>query len=743
MNELIKVFQHIRVSPLAVGIGLLVFFCLLHLGHIPFANSFIQRIDALTYDLRLRLSTESALNRVPPIVIVDIDEASLQEEGQWPWSRRKLARLVEILNKSGAAVIAFDVTFAEPEENPVDTILANIPSEQSTLQPHLTGLRDALDADQIFANMIKDKGIIFGYLFHHDAHFEKGVIKPSNLLWDETIDSLPNGLIMRGYTANLEKLTHNAAHNGFFNVFPDDDGVIRRSPLILEFSGKLYTSLALETVRHYLGAETEPLNIKTQRVGNVDVITHILLAGKSIRTDAVGQINVPFLGKAGLFPSLSASTVLHGKITTDLTDAIVLIGTSAKGLADIRTTPFQPAYPGVEVQATLIHGLLNPEILPFTPEWSDGAIITEMLLLSLLMLWIYPSLKPSQLIFIGTILLLSVVLFNIWLWEKWHIAITLFSPVLLVSTTSSFFILHRLLKEHSTRQYIHDVFGQYVPREHIKRLLENRIALNTDGERHEMTVLFSDIRSFTAISEHLTTQQLKRFLNHYLTPITAIIFDHQGTIDKYVGDLVMAFWGAPLSDPAHAEHAVLAALAMQTKIQAMQDEFKTLGLKQTVAAGIGINTGEMNVGDMGSEYRRAYTVLGDAVNLGSRLESLTKYYGVGILVSEDTVLQCPTLAFRLIDFVRVKGRNEAVRIYEPVALRQQLTPATNEHLVKHQQALDSYRNGQWKIAQQQLITLAAENASHAQLYHLYLQRIATHAGQVPDDWDGSFTHHSK
>lgn len=249
-----------------------------------------------------------------------------------------------------------------------------------------------------------------------------------------------------------------------------------------------------------------------------------------------------------------------------------------------------------------------------------------------------------------------------------------------------------------------------------------------------MTVLFSDIRQFTPLAEQLSSTQVQRFLNIYLTPLTSIIFQHQGTVDKYVGDMIMAFWGAPLPDEAHAEHAVLAALAMQTALTSMQPEFLALGLQQEIKAGIGVHSGEMTVGDMGSSYRRAYTVVGDAVNLASRLQELTKYYQIYTLVSLETVHACPQISFCLIDHVRVRGRTEPVMIYQPLGLASQLTSAQQAQLAKHDQALQYYLAGHWQAAQSAFLELEKHSPSH--YYRLFLQRIQAKAEQADAAWDG-------
>nr|CAA6830877.1 MAG: Adenylate cyclase (EC [uncultured Thiotrichaceae bacterium] len=732
-------YKH-NLTPFVISLSLLLLFCLLYLQAIPFTKTLLQRLDAIAYDMRIHATAEGEPSGFPPIHIIDIDEKSLEEQGQWPWRRSKLAQLIENLHLAGSAVITLDITLAEPEENPVDLVRKVLGDGRHNFDQVLDGLTQKLNGDGIIANAMKDKSVVLGYLFHQNDSFQKGALKPSLVEADTPLDTL-SSLSMQGFTANIPMIAEAATQNGFFTIQPDSDGVVRRAGLLLEFDNQLYTSLAVETAKIYLGAEQEATSIKTQAVADTQAITHAVIAGQEIRTNATGQILIPYLGPSHTFNYISATDVLQGRELPDLTDAIVVVGTSAQALADLRTMPLQPSYPGVEIQATLIHALMNPDLIPYTPEWADGAVIVLMIFLTLLMVLLYPLLRPLSLIIIGTLFLLGVTAFNFWLWQSQRINLELILPLLMVMAISSTYVIHRLIREHNDRQRIHNMFGQYVPPGHIDRLLESKNKLNMAGERREMTVLFSDIRSFTAISEHLTTQQLKEFLNVYLTPITAIIFNKQGTIDKYIGDLVMAFWGAPLDDPNHAEHAVLAALEMRDKTRQMQDEFRALGLTQTVSAGIGIHTGEMNVGDMGSDYRRAYTVLGDAVNLGSRLESLTKQYGITMLASEDTLKQCPNIVFRQVDYARVKGRNEPVRIYEPLCHKDMLTQEQQQQINEHHTALALYIQGDWKGAATQFERLS--ELQNDPLHQVYLQRMREHDGQAPADWDGVFTHMSK
>lgn len=721
-----------ELSVLGSGIAILIIACLMYLGHLSVAPLIFQRIEALAYDLRMRLATQQQLAANPPILIVDIDEPSLQTEGQWPWSRYKLARLIERLHAAGAAVIAVDMSFPEPETHPLDEIKQRLPAA-TKFDPSLFTYYQQLDGDEYLSNSLKGKNVILGNLFHQSDSFQKGLLKPALIDWQSRTKNLPTSLVMSGVTANLPKLAIAAAQTGFLNIFPDDDGVLRLAPLVLEFKQQLYPSLALQATRQYL-LDEQPIKLSTEIVGKLEVITQLEFAGKTIRTDPTGQIIIPFLGGAGQFASISATDILRRPVPDRFTDAIVLIGTSAKGLADLRATPFQPSFPGVEAQATLIYALLHPELIPLTPEWLEAAIVLEMLLLGIAMLWLYPHLQPYGMLVFGAVLAILVTSLNIGLWMYWRINTPLLPPLLLVLVMSLLFGLERLLTEHRQRQRIQDMFGQYVPSGHIDQLLANKqIKASMDSERRQMSVLFSDIRQFTPLAEQLSSTQVQVFLNAYLTPLTSIIFRYQGTVDKYVGDMIMAFWGAPLPDQAHAEHAVLAALAMQRTLKTIQPHFRELGIQTTVKAGIGIHSGEMTVGDMGSNYRRAYTVLGDAVNLASRLQELTKYYQVETLVSLETVKLCPMIQFRLLDHVRVRGRREPVMIYQPMGLKSELA-AAQACFEQHETAIQAYLTGDWSLAKTLLEELNFQQPSY--YYALILQRMQASAYQVPKVWNG-------
>jgi adenylate cyclase len=721
------------------GIFLTLLACLLYLSDNPTHIEIIQRLEAIPYDIRLKITTPIAVNNTPPIVIIDIDEASLKQEGRWPWSRNKIAKLITKLSENDTALIALDVVQSEKEENSAIKIKRLLSELNQPLPDWFNTVENKLDADSHFVNTIKGKELVLGYPFHIKLITQTGKLPLSSIETKVKDLDLLTTINMLGYTANLREFTNNAAGSGFFSIIPDPDGTVRRTPIIAKYNDQIYPSLALETARLYLLEDS--IQLHTANIGSVKTVTHLSLGALKIPTDARGQILIPYLGKQKHFSYLSASDLLHkNKPFPELENAIALIGTSAVGLTDLRPTPVQVSFPGVEIQANILHAILHPESIAYNPDWTEGATIVSLIILSAFMILIYPLLQPLSLVVTGTGLLLATFAFNLWLWSSQHINLPVIMSLLLIMSISSIYIIHSLLTENKARRQIHDMFGQYVPFEHIDKLIKNPGDLSTDGEKREMTVLFSDLRNFTSLSEPLSTRKVKRFLNQYLTSLTKVIFNNHGTIDKYVGDMVMAFWGAPLHDPQHASHAVQAALQMQQKISELQSEFSQLGIDQ-VAAGIGIHTGEMNVGDMGSDYRRAYTVLGDAVNLGSRLENLTKYYGVDILISENTKKQCPDLAFRYIDFVRVKGKQDAIRIYEAIANKSDLTEKQKVQLKTHEKLFIPYLSGDWKTAYQNFKKEYVKTQDP--LYAIYLQRIEKESFKPPQDWDGKYSHHKK
>jgi adenylate cyclase len=488
----------------------------------------------------------------------------------------------------------------------------------------------------------------------------------------------------------------------------------------------------------YLFIDT--LEPQVVEVGDVLAMTQVAVSEYPALTSPAGFVTVPYQGPAFSFPYYSATDVLRDKLDSgELDGSIVFIGTSAIGLADLRSTPMGPQYPGVEVHANILQALLSGGF-PYKPEWQAGASFLQLVLIAIFMIVVLPMLGPMVMLVGGSLIIVLVIMFNGYLWTL-GLDLPMAGALLLTVFLTATFITDGFLKENASKKMLKGMFDQYVPPAHIDKMMADPDSYSFSGESKELTVLFSDIRSFTNISETLSAQELKHMLNSYFTPITKEIFDRNGTIDKYVGDMVMAFWGAPIDDKNHRSNAVLAALNMQRITEELKVVFKQEGLPE-VNIGVGVNTGLMNVGDMGSSYRRSYTVLGDAVNLGSRLESITKFYGAKILIGEDTFDHIEGFVCRFMDRIQVKGKEEAIRVYEPIGLEGEVGQSILDEIKQYDAAYELYLKQDWDNAEASFAELFKRNP--LKLYEVYIERIADLKHQtLPSEWDGTFRHTSK
>lgn len=682
-------------------------------------HSVLSRLEDLIYDVRLNALLPSHPVAKNPIVIVDIDEKSIREIGRWPWPREKITQLVKKMYAQGATVIAFDMLFSEPEN--VQNCGANTVNNDMLF-------KDALEQG-------KDKIILGSFLSNaHEISIGQLPTPAVELAPLHLTDlALPR---MQSYISNIPLFENAVGHGGVLSIIPDTDGILRRYSLLQRYGDNLYPSLALAAVQLYLLEKN--ISISVVNIGKEKVIENIKLGNSRILTDEDGRVFIPYIGPAHSFPYYSASDVMNDRLPEDtLQNTIVFVGTSAVGLGDVRATPVGSVYPGVEIHANVAEGLFLNKF-SYIPSWEPGAELILVLFLGILLTILFAFVGPVG-IGIYTLTVISSLYFGMsWLWEKTYIILPLVIPSSLVIFLAVFHVTYRFFLESRRRTELKHAFEQYVPVGRVDEILKDPEAADAfEGERKTMSVLFMDIRNFTTISEKLNIIELKKLLNFFLTEMTTVIFKHSGTVDKYVGDMIMAFWGAPLPDNEHARHAVNAGVDMLATTQNIQDKLAEMGLPH-VRIGVGINTGLMDVGDMGSTYRRAYTVLGDAVNLASRLESLTKYYGVGMLVGENTIAYQTGFEFRLIDKVKVKGRHETVRIYEPVVDddMKSILPAYN-------MALDYYFAKKWVEARQQFSALA-KKFPDVKLFQLYLMRIIDfEKSPPPENWDGSWEHSEK
>lgn len=730
-------------KTLPISLGALLVFCFLWIQHTarPGVVTVRDRLEYLAYDLRLNAGLPKHPQPSKEILIVDIDERSLQQEGRWPWPRARLADLVARLQKAGAAVIAFDMVLSEPETNTASDLLARLPPElsSSAFTEFLTHEAHNADGDARLAGRLATGDTVLGVVFHNQDSPASGLLPAPMFHVDSAsapllITTLPT------YTANRAPLQQAAHYAGFLTALPDSDGVIRRAPLLLRHGDDLYPALALEAARLFLLSDQPRLH--TTDLGASTAIEGIDLGGRLIPTDAAGRVLVPYRGPSGSFAHVSAARVLQGEFAdSEVSNRIVLIGTSALALADLKATPVQSVYPGVEVHANLLAGILAGQF-PHEPVWAPGASFILMLTLGLTLAFLLPLLSEAWMLVTTVLALSALIAGNFWLWARADLVLVLATPVLLILGLAVLNLGYGFLFEARSRRQLKQMFGEYVPPALVDEMSRRGERYDFRGESRELSVLFADIRNFTTLSESLSASELKALLNRFFTPMTRIIFERRGTIDKYVGDMIMAFWGAPVQDAAHAEHAIGAALDMLRAVETLQNEFRQEGLPE-ISIGIGINSGIMNVGDMGSEYRRAYTVIGDAVNLASRLEGLTKYYGVHLVVGPHTRELAPGFAYQRLDRVRVKGKLTAVEVFTPLCRLDAMTDDMQRELTLHEQALMQFWAREWSLAERDFSTLQRSHPE-TRLYALYLERIAQlRERELPEDWDGVYERREK
>ena len=716
---------------------------LLHVAdvfHFPILTS----IENQAYDARLKLTLPKHVNK--QVIIVDIDEKSLEALGQWPWNRNILAKINEILfDFYQIKAIGYDTVFAEQDVDEGARILDKMASGPLQDNPAFIEeyhrVMSSLQHDQRFAESLKSRKTVLGFVM--DTNTIKGSLPTAITELDKK--TLKNLALNKttGYTANLELLQTNAYSGGFFdNPLLDDDGVFRRVPLLQTYKNELHESLSLALVRAATGSPAIEMLVKTNENTHELLLEWLKLGKLVIPVDHQSGVLVPYIGKQKSFEYFSAIDVLNKKVDKEkLNGKIILLGTSAPGLLDLRTTPLEPACPGVEVHANIIQGILDGRIL-HAPEYTKVFEFIIISIIGIILTFALPMLSAlfSTLIFISSIILLTST--NYYVWTSAQLVLPVASPVLLVVLLFALQMSYGFFVESRGKRQLAHLFGQYVPPEVVEEMSEKMDEIKLDGEMREMSVLFSDVRGFTTISESLEPKELTDYINAFLTPITKVIHDNRGTIDKYMGDAVMAFWGAPLEDKQHALHALNSAIEIVERMKLLRKEFSEKQWPE-IYVGIGVNSGVMNVGNKGSEFRVDYTILGDAVNLGSRLEGLTKVYGVDIITSEYTKHAVPEFEYRELDRVRVKGKNKPVSIFQPLGLLENVDKSDKKLLRQFHIGITQYRAQNWDAAEREIFALSQLDPE-SKLYKIYLDRI-THFRENPPakDWDGSFTHLSK
>jgi adenylate cyclase len=683
---------------------------------------------------------------IRPVTIVDIDEASLKEIGQWPWPRTVVADLIERLHAAGSVVIGFDIVFAEPDRMSPAVAASSFRGIDEATRERLAALPSN---DDVLAAAIKNAGVVVGQA-------GSSVVAPRTA--EE--QSLQTGFAIRGpdprpYLVTFPGLLRNilpieqaASGRGLFSINPERDGIIRRVPVVMQAQGALAPSLAVEMLRVAIRAGA--ILIRSDQAG----VSAVAVPGLEIPTDRNGQFWVHF-NRHDPARYVSAADLLHGRVPADrLRGKLILVGTSAIGLLDIKTTPVEPAMPGVEVHAQILESVLTKSALS-APNYAVGAELVVAVVLGLAIIVAAPMLPALIVLILGGGLIVGLIGLSWYFFAERHLLIDFTYPLIscwliyLVLTFVNYF------REQQQRQQIRSAFGFYLSPQLVEQLAASPEKLVLGGEERRMTILFSDVRGFTTISEHYKDdpQGLTHLMNRFLTPLTNAIIERNGTIDKYIGDAIMAFWNAPLDDGEHEANACDAALEMLARTEALNIELRreaeaSGGIYLPLRIGIGLNTGPCVVGNMGSDFRFNYSVLGDTVNVASRLESRTKDYRLSLVIGSRTAERASgKFATMEIDLIQVKGKKQPEAVFTVLGRAEvEADPRYAELRALNSQMLEAFRRQQWDEALQLMerCRKPADAFGAGGLYDMYAERVVGYrADPPPPDWSGVYEAESK
>ena len=751
MKNPVKVF--FSINPVSLTLYATLIVVLLFWIGVPL----LDLIELKTYDIRFL--SRGHLKPTPEVVLAVIDEKSLDKEGRWPWPRTKIAKLVDTLSEDGAKVIGFDIFFSEPDENSQLKLIGDLDQEikklgikNNKLDLFINESKKAADNDLVLAKAIKRSraSVVLGYFFHmseaedfripqEEIERQLDLIAPSKypvISYENQDVGVSHFIGAHAPEGNLELFTNATPYSGYINMLGDEeDGILRWMPMITKCGENIFPPLPVLCAWHYL--EQPQLMVKVAGFG-VEGIQ--MGEDRFIPTDESGKMLINYLGPERTYPHYSVTDILSGKVPKGtFTDKIVLLGVTAIGIYDVRNMPFSTTstYPGLEAHATVVDNILNGHFLD-KPKWALIYDMLTIIFLGVLIGVVLPRLSALKGISFFSGLFIVHLFVSRWLFVDFGIWINIVYPLLALALVYTCLTVYRYFTEERQKKQIKGAFSFYVSSSVVNEMIQHPERLKLGGDKKDLTVLFSDIRGFTTISEGMTPEELVHLLNEYLTVMTDVVFKYDGTLDKYIGDAVMAIFGAPVERENHPANACHAALEMMDELKKLNEKWLKEG-KKPLNIGIGINTGMMMVGNMGSEQRFDYTVMGDAVNLGSRLEGANKSYKTNILLSESTYDRVKDAFFCMeLDSVRVKGKTEPVKIYQLLA-HQKIAEERARAISFFQRALQHYKAQHWDEAIKtfQLVLDIDREIYPAQIYILRCRNLKSNP--PPPHWDGVFT----
>lgn len=674
--------------------------------------SFLDMVELNTVDLRFRFRGERPVG--PEVVLAVIDEQSLKEEGKWIWPREKIARMIANLAAAGAAVVALDIGFLEPDPNntikPVEEA-ERLVKDAGALTPNLSEsfgrLKDAGDNDRILADAIsasKTK-VVLGYFFHMDRK-ELGRLDQGEI--DAQVENVRSGRFQkiretkegRRFTglrtavipaANIKMIAETTDYSGYFNMVPDKDGTVRWMPMVIKCENHFHAPLALMAVRAF---RNEELSLEIEDFG----VSHVRSGSHEIPVNETGHLLINYRGGAKTFPHIPVSSIIENRVPKEnLKGKIVLVGATAVGIFDLRVTPFSEIYPGLEIHANVVDNILHEDYL-WRPNWATIFDLAAIAFLSAIIGFFVPRSRIAFGAMVSASLFAFYLIMCQFLFSSQGLLLNILYPGAAMITTYVAMTAYKYISEEKQKRFLKNAFSTYLAPSVVSEIIKNPEKLALGGEEREITAFFSDLQGFTSISERLPPHELVALLNEFLTEMSDVILGEMGTVDKYEGDAIIAFFGAPNDLPDHAAKACVACVKMQKRLAALRKKLAAEG-RPALFMRIGMNTGKAVVGNMGSAMRMDYTMMGDTVNTAARLEGVNKIYGTYVMISGSTFSEAShVIAARELDLVMVIGKGEPITVYEVQGLPGEVPPAQTEANRHYARGLAAYRAMKWDEA---------------------------------------------